>query len=317
MRPVAAAALAVLVNALGFAQGARLDPNLVPYKPAAGVAGAVTVMGSDSLDTVVQAWFSGFRKFHPDVALKSTAVGSADGHLALLEGTSLIGSMSREMTKPEIAAFEAKYGYAPTRLVVGLDALVIFVHPGNHISGLTFEQLDAIYSTTRKQGGKDPITTWAAAGVPEMGTRKINLYGRDESSGTRGFFKEKIMLKGDSRPGVTRVSEASALLEAVSLDGGGIGYASLGEINSLVRVLPVGVGTGPKVLPTTDSVLKGDYPLTRFLYLYVNRAPGKPLPTAVLAFLSFAFSRDGQAAMAASHIPIPADLCRNMLAKVQ
>ena len=317
MRRMAAVALATLVSTLGFAQGVKLDPNLVPYKPAAGVSGSVTVMGSDTIDPIVRAWFSGFRKVHPDVVLKSSAAGSADGHLALLEGTSLIGSMSREMTKAEIAALEAKYGYAPTRLVVGLDALVVFVHPGNRLSGITFEQLDAMYSTTRKQGGKDPVTTWGAAGVPEMGARKINLFGRDEASGTRAFFKEKVLLKGDFRPGISAVSDTSSLLEAVSLDGGAIGYASLGEVNSLVRILSLGAGAGPKVLPSTDNILKGDYPLVRFLYLYVNKAPGKPLPTATLAFLSFALSREGQAAVGATNLPIPADLCRSMLAKVQ
>lgn len=316
MRHVAVAAFTALFCTLGIAQGAKLDPNLLPYKAPAGVTGAVTVIGSETIDPIVGAWFSGFRKFHPDVALKTTAEGSAAGHLALMEGTSLLGSMSREMTKPELAAFDAKYGYAPIRLVIGVDALAVFVHPGNRLSGLTFGQLDAMYSTTRKQGGKEPITTWDAAGVPEMGTRKISLYGRDEASGTRAFFKEKVLLKGEFRPGIT-VSDAGSLLEAVSLDAGAIGYTSVGEINSLVRTLPVGIGDGPKLLPNVDNILKGNYPLVRFLYLYVNKAPGKPLPAAVGAFLSFVLSKEGQAAVAASVLPIPADVCRTMLAKVQ
>lgn len=316
MHRLARAASAVVFSSLAFAQGVKVDPNLAAYKAPAAVTGAVTVIGSDTLDPIVRACFSGFRKYHPDVALKTTAEGSAAGHLALLEGTSLIGSMSREMTKPELAAFDAKFGYAPTRLVVGLDALAVFVHPGNHLAGLTFEQLDGMYSTTRKQGGKDPITTWGAAGVPELGARKINLYGRDEASGTRAFFKEKVLLKGDFRPGISVASDTSSLLETVSLDAGGIGYASVGEVNSLVRIVPIIVGA-QKLLPTADSILKGDYPLVRFLYLYVNKAPGKPLPPSVGAFLNFVLSKDGQTAVAASNLPIPADVCKSMLAKVQ
>jgi phosphate transport system substrate-binding protein len=185
------------------------------------------------------------------------------------------------------------------------------------LPGITLEHLDAMYSTTRKQGGKEPVTTWGAAGVPEMGTRKISLYGRDEASGTRSFFKEKVLLKGEFRPGINVVNDCATLLEAVSLDAGAIGYCSVSEVNTLVRTLPVSSGDGPKISPTPDAILKGDYPLVRFLYLYVNKAPGKPLPVAISAFLSFALSKEGQTAVAASGLPIPADVCRTMLAKVQ
>jgi len=304
--------------ALCQAQTGKVDPTLPPYKPASGVSGQVIVVGADTIEPIVHQWFGGFKKFHPDVTLKSSAEGSTAGMLALLEGDSLIGTMSREMTRGEVSAFEQKYGYPPTRLVVGLDALVIFVHPANPIQALSLEQLDAIYSSSRKQGGKDPITTWGGAGATgEAANRRIVLFGRDENSGSRVFFRDRVLMKGDFRPNISILDDAASLVERVSLDSNGIGYASIADTSSLVRTMPILSSGGTKVLPTLDAITKGDYPLTHFLYVYVNKAPGKSLPTAVLAFLTYALSKDGQTSVAVGNLPIPSDVARSMILKIQ
>lgn len=301
-----------------LAQAPKIDPNLPSYRPVSGLKGDVTIVGSETLQPIVEQWFSAFRKLHPDVALKAIGQGSTAGHLALMEGTSLIGSMSREMTKPEQAAFESKYGYQPVRLVVGLDAVVVFTHPANPVPALTLEQVDAIYSASRKRGLGVPITTWGQAGATgELANRKISLYGRDEDSGTRAFFKEKVLLKGEFRPGINAMTDPSSMLESVSLDAAGIGYGSFGDLVSLVKAVPIVNANGVRVIPTAETILKGDYPLTRFLYFYVNRAPGKPLPPAVSAFLNFVYSREGQLIMASCNLPVPADVCKAMNTKVQ
>jgi phosphate transport system substrate-binding protein len=312
-----AAALA-LVASIAPAQAIKVDNNLPAYKPSSGVVGTVNLVGSDTFSPIVNLWFSGFHKYHPDVILRSTDEGSTAGVLALLEGESLLATMSREMSKSEVVAFTGKYGYAPTRIVIGLDALVVFVHTMNPIQSLTIEQLDAMYSSTRKQGGKDPITTWGALGLTgEWVTRRITLCGRDENSGARGFFRDKVLLKGDFRPGVSSLDDASSIVEAVSLSPGAIGYASIADVSSLVRTVPIISSTGTKSIPTPETILKSDYPLTYFLYLYVNKAPGKPLPSAVMAFLTYALSRDGQSAVAVTQIPIPADVSKSMWNKLQ
>ena len=303
-----------------FAQGQALkvDGNLPPYKPAASVSGLVNVVGSDTLSPIVNLWFGSFLKFHPNVTMRSTAEGSTAGVLALLEGESLIATMSREMSKSEVVAFQGKFGYPPTRIVIGLDALVIFVHTLNPIPSLSLEQLDAIYSTTRKQGGKEPITTWGALGLGgDWTTRRITLCGRDENSGARGFFRDKVLLKGDFRPGVANLDEASSVIEAVSLSPSAIGYASIADVSSLVRPVPIITASGTRAIPSADTILKSDYPLTYFLYLYVNKAPGKPLPPAVFSFLTFALSKEGQSCVAITQIPIPADVSKSMSIKLQ
>jgi phosphate transport system substrate-binding protein len=311
-------ALAFAATLICQAQTGKVDPSMPSYKPVTGVAGTLTIVGSDTMDTIINLWYGGFRKFHPDVTLKASMEGSTAAYLALLEGDSLIGSMSREMTKTESAAFTAKYGYTPTRLVVGLDALVIFVHPANNISSLSLEQLDAIYSTTRKQGGKDAITTWGMLGLGgDLANRKISMYGRDENAGARQSFRDRILLKGDFRPNVTVLDEASSLVERVSLDSSGIGYASIADTSSLVRTVPIMTASGTRAYPTIEGISKGDYPLTHFLYLYVNKAPGKPLPPVALAFLTYALSKEGQTSVAIGNLPIPNDVARSMLLKIQ
>ncbi|HWQ07627.1 MAG TPA: substrate-binding domain-containing protein, partial [Holophaga sp.] len=236
----------------------------------------------------------------------------------LLEGESLIASMSREMTKSETVAFQGKYGYPPTRIVIGVDALVVFVHNTNPITSLTLDQLDAMYSSTRKQGAKDPITSWGGLGLGgDWATRRITLCGRDENAGARGFFRDKVLLKGDFRPGVSTLDDSSSIIEAVSLSPSAIGYASIADVSSLVRIVPIVTASGAKVVPTPDTILKSDYPLTYFLYLYVNKVPGKALPPAVFSFLTYALSKEGQSAVAVTQIPIPADVARSMWNKLQ
>jgi phosphate transport system substrate-binding protein len=307
-----------LATSISQAQAIKVDSNLPTYRPSSGITGTVDVVGSDTLAPIVNLWFGGFHKFHPDVALKSTAEGSTAGVLALLEGESLVATMSREMTKSEVVAFTSKYGYPPTRIVIGLDALVVFVHNMNPVPSLNLEQLDAMYSTTRKQGSKDPITTWGGVGLTgEWANRRIALCGRDENAGARGIFRDKVLLKGDFRPGVSTLDDSSSIVEAVSLSPNAIGYTSIADVSSLVRTVPIISGSGVKVVPSPDNILKSDYPLTYFLYLYVNKTPGKSLPPAVFSFLTYALSKDGQSAVAVSQLPIPADLSRSGWNKLQ
>nr|WP_320133060.1 substrate-binding domain-containing protein [uncultured Holophaga sp.] len=307
----------VFATAAVWAQAVRVDPNLASYKPASNLSGLVNIVSSDNLESVIHQWYGQFRKYHPEVDLKLSSEGSTAGVLALLEGDSLVAGLSRDMTKPEIMAFQSKFGYAPTRLVVGLDALGVFVHPSNPIQSFTLEQLDAMFSTTRKQGARDSITSWGGLGIGgELAGRRIMLYGRDEYAGSRVLFREKVMLKGDFRPGILALDDSAAVVEAVSLAPAGVGYAPLSEITSFVKLVPLQVGS-TRVTPSLDTIMKSEYPLTHFLYLYVNKAPGKPLPPTLHGFLAFALSKEGQSCVAMSSLPVPADVARKMLNLIQ
>jgi phosphate transport system substrate-binding protein len=302
---ILATALACFVFIPGLAQTARY----APYVHATGVSGAVSVVGSDVFEPIFNQWGTGLQRY--GITAKFAPEGSTAGVLALMENQAQVAAMSRDMSKAELSEFGPA---RPTRLVVGVDALVIFVNPGNPIKSITLEQLDAIYSTSRKQGGKALITTWGALGMkdPQWENRRISLYGRDEFSGPRASFREKILLKGEFRPGISIKEEATALVDAVSLDSGGLGYSSISDLSSLVKAVPIIGPSGNPVLPSTDSITKGEYPLSNFLYMYVKQ----PVTPPVAAFITYVFSEEGQRAMGANLIPIPADVAKEMIRKI-
>lgn len=286
------------------------ESKYTPYVHTSGVTGTVTVVGSDVFDTIFSQWAAGLQRH--GITARFAPEGSTAGVLALMENQAHVASMSRDMSKSELSEFG---GARPTRLVVGVDALVIFVNPSNPIKSVTLEQLDAIYSTTRKQGGKSMITTWGALGVkdPAWENRKISLYGRDEFAGPRASFRDKVLLKGEFRPGIAVKEDASAIIEAVSLDSGGIGYASIADLSSLVKAVPIIGSSGNPVLPSSETITKGDYPLSNFLYMYVK----PPIAPTTQAFLSYVLSEDGQRAVSSGHIAIPPDVAKEMAKKLR
>jgi phosphate transport system substrate-binding protein len=312
------AAIGLLAVPAGAAS-IKVDAALPAYKPPSGLSGAIVVNGSDSVDPLIQQWLSAFHAAHPNVSVKATAQGTTQGFLCLLENTCTVGTMSREMSKAELSAFEEKYGYKPTRVAVAVGALAIFVHASNPITAISLEQLDAIYSMTRKAGIKEPIFTWGQLGLGgDWASRRITPYGRDEHSGTRSFFKEKVLLKGDSRANVNTMSDAQSLGEAVSLDPTAIGYGNFNDANSLMKTVPMAVAGASPTLPTYDGIMKGDYSLVRFYYVYVNKPTGKPLPAQVLSFLQYMLSREGQLTVASvGLIPVPADLAAGALQRLK
>ncbi|MBI1751126.1 MAG: PstS family phosphate ABC transporter substrate-binding protein [Acidobacteria bacterium] len=284
--------------------------GLPAYAPEHVVSGELQSVGSDSMEPLMVLWGEDFKKFHPRVSTHFVCKGSATAPKALIEGTALMGQMSREMSDPEIAAFQAKYGYAPTRIPVAVDALVVYVNANNPIRQLRMEQIDAIFSTTRRGGAKEDILRWGDLGLNgDWKQRDIQAYGRDENSGTRAFFKEHVLKKGDFKPTVRAFMDQFAVVEAPAVDGGGISYGPLQYANRLVKGVPVAsFGSDRFIEPTLETIQKATYPLTRFLYIYVNKAPGRALDPAVKEFLRFVLSKEGQAGVAGfGAVAIPGD----------
>src|ERR1041385_802711 len=126
--------------------------------------------------------------------------------------------MSREMSSSEVDKFEAKYHHKPTRIRVALDGIAIYVNKDNPIKELTFKQLDGIFSSTRKRGGKE-VTTWGDLGLTgEWASKPISLYGRNSASGTYGFFKEHALDKGDFKNTVKEQPGSSSVVQGVAED---------------------------------------------------------------------------------------------------
>lgn len=302
--PVLTLILAFLALAPGRAQEAAAPGR------AQGGAEEVALKGSDSMDPLIRLWITEFQKTRPGTVFKVDSRGSATAPPALASGEVVLGHMSREMNAGEQAAFQARRGYAPTRVVVAYDALGIYVNRTNPLRRIALGQVDAIYSSTRLTGWDKPVRTWGDLGVSgKLRRKEIHFFGRDEKSGTRAFFDEHVLQKGGALKAGYQAKDQWGVIEAVAKDPSGIGYGPTNYVNPGVRVLPVLTWTGMYYLPTPENVLGGRYPLTRKLSVYVAKEPGKDLPAPALAFLKFILGPQGQRLVQEyGSLPIPADL---------
>jgi phosphate transport system substrate-binding protein len=303
-------------------KAAALEERLPEYvaDPAAPSQGSITSIGSDSMDPLMQLWFDDFRAIHPGITYNLVSKGSATAPKALVAGTTLMGQMSREMNAEELAAFQGKFGYPPTRIVVAMDALAVYVNANNPIAKLGLDQVDAIFSKDRKGGYGRSLDTWGDLGLTlEWATRAIQPYGRDENSGTRAFFQEHVLRRGAYKPNVKAVADQFALVEAAAMDASAIAYGPVQHSLRMVKAVPIVDFNGiAPILPTVENILNGKYPLARFLYIYVNIRPGQPTDPTVKEFLRFVLSRQGQSDVANfGAIPLPADLAAINLNKAR
>lgn len=295
------AALALGVSTFGFsARAARADVKIEEaiekYKPVAGVSGTLSSVGSDTLNNLMTFWSEGFKKHYPNVTFAVEGKGSSTAPPALIDGTADIGPMSREMKAEEIKKFEDKFGYKPSLVGVAVDALAVFVHKDNPIKGLSLPQVDAIFSANRKGGYKEDITKWGQVGLEgEWANLSITLYGRNSASGTYGFFKENALYKGDFKSTVKEQPGSSTVVQLISEDRSAAGYSGIGYKTAGVKTVPISKKDGAEAFDATpENCYSGKYPLSRFLWIYFNRAPGKEVSPVVKEFLSFILSREGQ-----------------------
>jgi phosphate transport system substrate-binding protein len=291
----AAALVAAVASADQTAGKVQVDPKIAAYAKGADVSGNLSSIGSDTMNNLMTYWAEGFKRVHRDVNVQVEGKGSSTAPPALIEGTAQLGPMSRDMKNEEIDSFEKKHGYKPTRLRTSLDALAVFVHRDNPIQSLSMAQVDSIFSSTRKRGGKD-VVTWGDLGLTgEWADKPINLYGRNSASGTYGYFKEHALKKGDFRNTVKEQPGSASVVQGVSEDKFAIGYSGIGYVTSGVRAVPLAEKDGGSaVAPDYEHVVEGTYPLGRYLNLYVNKVPGQALPPLVREFCRFIFSKEGQ-----------------------
>jgi len=269
------------------------------YKAVPGVSGNLSSVGSDTLNNVMTLWAETFRKFYPGVNVQVEGKGSGTAPPALISGTAQLGPMSRTMKPTEEDSFEKKYGYKPTAVRVAVDTIAIWVHKDNPIKGLSLEQVDAIFSKSRRGGYKEDITTWGQLGLTgEWASKPISIYGRNSVSGTYGFFKEHVLKNGDFKNEVKEQPGSAAVVQSVTVDKFAIGYCGIGYKTAGVKAIPLASKEGsPYVIASAANAYSGKYPISRFLYVYINRAPGKPLDPLVREFMSMVLSKDGQAAV--------------------
>lgn len=291
---VTAAALTAVATFTSRA-GADTTPALPEYQPTSGVSGDLTSIGSDTLNNLMTFWAEGFTGLYPNVNPAIEGKGSSTAPPALTQGTAILAPMSREMKADEIQKFEAKHGYKPTGIRVALDALAIFVGKDNPVPSLTMEQVDAMFSSTRKRGAKADVTTWGQVGLTgEWASLPISLYGRNSASGTYGYFKEHVLSKGDYKSTVKEQPGSAAVVKGITEDRAGAGYSGIGYMTAGVRAVPIVGKDGQPHAADKANVYSGAYPISRALYVYVNKAPGQPLQPLVKEFLLYVLSRAGQ-----------------------
>jgi phosphate transport system substrate-binding protein len=306
----------VMGSAITALAQVAVDPALKPYEKVSGVSGNLNSIGSDTLNNLMTLWAEGFRAIYPNVNIQIEGKGSSTAPPALIEGTAQLGPMSREMKAAEIDAFEKKYGHKPTEVKVAIDSLAVFVHKDNPIKGLSLDQLDNIFSSTNKRGGR-PINTWGELGLKgEWANRPLSLYGRNSASGTYGFFKEHALKNGDYRSSVKEQPGSSSVVQGVANDLGGIGYSGIGYKTSGVKALALAEAAGGTVQePSLENCLSGAYPMARFLYIYVNKKPNEPMDKLVHEFVKFVNSKEGQEIVVKDgYYPMPAAVATDTLA---
>ena len=331
-------AFACALGGLALFAGAMFadEPGYPDYVPQGNLSGELHSMGTDVMDTLTLAWLEIFRKAHPQVEATLEARGANTTFPGLMSGESQLGPISRAISAKEIEAFTKKFGYPPTEIRVTLgtyDAFglsppsAIFVHRDNPLNELTLAQVEEIYA---KDGN---ITTWGQLGLRgEWADRPLAVWGLRLPNGTATFFQEAAMHRRDFRPtmilrpladGLSRSAQRAPnggvqafvdIIAGVAQDRFAIGYAAPGYDATGVKPLAI-----DGVSPTRENVASLRYPLVRFTYIYLNRAPGKPLASNVKEFLGIVLSKQGQELVAqrSGFLPLPARLVREELAKLQ
>lgn len=295
-----------------------MDKDLPEYKKVSGISGNLSSVGSDTLANMMTFWAEEFKRTYPNVNIQIQAAGSSTAPPALTEATSNLGPMSRKMKSREIEAFEKRYGYKPMAVRVAIDALAVFVHKDNPIKGLRIDQVDAIFSNNRKCGADKDADRWGDLGLTgDWEAKDIQLYGRNSVSGTYGYFKKKALCKGDFKNTVNEQPGSASVVQSVSSSLNGIGYSGIGYTTSGVRALALSKKGDNYVEANMANAISKKYPLSRFLYVYVNKHPNKPLAPMDAEFLTMVLSKSGQKIVEKDgYIPLPNSVVQKELKKL-
>lgn len=292
----------------------QVDSQLPRYTPASGVAGEIKSVGSDTMNNLMTLWGEEFRKFYPSVTIEIEGKGSSTAPAALIEGQAQFGPMSRAMKGTEIDAFEAAFGYKPVGLRAAVDALAVYVHKDCPLDAISLDDVQRLFSVS------GPDMTWGDLGVtdPAWRGRPVSLYGRNSASGTYGFFKDVALGKRDFKASVKEQPGSSAVVQGVARDLYSMGYSGLGYKTADVKALKISSGEGEEAFDANaENTYTGDYPLARYLYIYINAQPGTPLEPLRREFVRMMFSQQGQEVVVKDgYYPVPATIAREELTNV-
>lgn len=286
-----------------------LDPELPAYVKGKPVSGALKGGSSDVLVDLVNRWIARFRDLHPEAAIsiEPPYAGSLGTKELIKEELDFV-FVSRELKPEDISEFNDRFGYAPTSIPISggtyrhygfLDALGFFVHPDNPLNQLDFAQIDAIFSSTRHRGAA-PIATWGQLGLTgEWKDKPINLHGIKPWNGFEEFVRQRVLdnagRRGEWRDDIHYEKLVFPIAGNVADDRYGLGYSGIAYVDAPVKMLALREsGAGAYVSPTYEDVATARYPLSRLVYLNINRKPGAAIDPLQREFLRFILSREGQ-----------------------
>lgn len=305
----AAAAFLVALPSVAWAQ-ATIDSNLPTYKATSAVSGSVKSIGSDTMNNLMTLWGEEFKAFYPSAQIEVEGKGSSTAPPALIEGQAQFGPMSRPMKSSEVDQFEKTFGYKPVALRTGIDALAVFVHKDCPLDEISINQLTEVFSVK----GRD--MTWGDLGVndPAWKSRPVSMYGRNSASGTYGFFKSVALQGNDFKATVKEQPGSSAVVQGVATDKFAMGYSGVGYATADVKMLNVSLDGDEAFGPEAEYANSGEYPLARFLFVYINADPIKGLDPLRAEFVKLIFSKQGQeVVLKDGYFPISASVARDDL----
>lgn len=304
-----------------------LATGVIPYQATLNrMQGDLIIRGSTRLEPMIKAWFQEFRALYPDIQTDIKASGSSAAPKALIKGLANIGAMSRRIKHKEAMAFSRKKGYPLLELKVAMDALAVYVNRKNPITKLTLAQVEAIYSSTfqcdypkgRNQEAEESIETWGQVGWNEGG--EIEIHNFHSASGGYGLFKKRVLCKGGYKEGLVGEYKTSPeMTAAISHSIMSIGYASRsGSTGYGAKIIALSRSEAfPYYYPNSQHIASNDYPLSRFLYLYIDSPPSVPLPKHLTEFIKYIYSDNGQKIVSLEGaIPLLPRLIGNQLAKI-
>ncbi|MDK2745344.1 MAG: substrate-binding domain-containing protein [Nitrospira sp. BO4] len=300
-----------------------------PYSPKKQVSGAFKIQSSEALHALLTRLSMDFQRVQPKVNIEvkkgsSKAVAeflqpplSKTGKILMVDDRAssfqLLATL-HQLSEAEVKEFVTQHGYEPTVTPIAVDAVALYVHKDNPLQGLTLDQVDALFSSTRKRGAKTAISQWGQLGLTDgWKDAAIQLYGREKQSEARATFQEHGLGGGEFKSGIEEHPGAASVALNVHHHPQGIGYSALGLHASNVRALPIAEKEGmPFVSPSHETVVNQTYPLQHALYLYFDKSPKAPLPDAVQEFLTFIMSQEGETTVVkAGLFPVPTGHAEN------
>ena len=258
-------------------------------------AAEITVKGSDTLVVLAQKWAEAYMSKHADTKIQVTGGGSGTGFAALQNKTTDLANASRKIKPAEITTCIKAFGKRPTEYKVCLDGLSVYVSAENKVKELTVAQLAEIFT------GK--VKNWKEVGGADA---PITVYSRENSSGTYEFFKEHVLGGKDFVASAQTMPGTAAVLQAVAKDKNGIGYGGAAYGAGAKHLAIKKDDSSPALEPTEENVVKGVYPIWRYLYVYVNPSLDKG---NIAQYLTWMRGDEGQKIVKdVGYFPLPKNL---------